>query len=80
MTSISNVSEDFSDIFVDGNQLMVNNLADAAQIMVVDITGRIIINDNVTEINNNYTLPSGIYIVKVVSGGQLQTKKIIIQN
>ena len=80
VTSISNVSEDFSDIFVDGNQLMVNNLADAAQIMVVDITGRIIINDNVTEINNNYTLPSGIYIVKVVSGGQLQTKKIIIQN
>ncbi len=59
-----------------------NNKSDN-EILVFDISGKIVFqtqtSDNQTTINTEY-LPSGLYIVKAISNGDVRTNKIIINH
>ncbi len=75
----NNVINDIKFYGVDGNiNYIVNNENDISNVAVYSLTGRLMFNSSEISDLNNQKFESGIYIVTVIQGENLLTKKIVL--
>lgn len=63
--------------YVLNNTLNVKGMKEGSKLYVVDIAGRVVLNETVTSNTYSMNLPKGMYIVKVVGAESLLTKVIV---
>ena len=64
--------------FFNGNEWVINNEGDAT-LQVIDVTGRVLIDEQINgSYNKGFNLNSGVYVIRLSNGNVVKTQKIVI--
>jgi len=64
--------------FFNGNEWVINNEGDATM-QVIDVTGRVLIDEQINgSYNKGFNLNSGVYVIRLSNGNVVKTQKIVI--
>lgn len=79
INAINNSYEENLDVITKGRTLIISNVPAQAIVKIYDTVGRCLSNDKASGTSFSKDMPSGIYIVSVVTGQRVFNRKIMIQ-
>ena len=68
------VNEDYA--FVSDGNLIVNG---EGTLRIIDVTGRIVRNEQVNNSNNTIKMSAGVYVLQLINGSDVKTQKIVVK-
>ena len=72
-------ADDDNFAFIGNGDIIITDVDANATLQIVDVTGRILFNENATHSVSTANLAKGVYVLRLINGSDVKTQKIVIR-